>query len=236
LIEGLPAPTENAARILKRGADGRLYVSIAAGCNACAPSDELSGTIAVLGDNGKLAVLARGLRQAEGFDWLPATQTLYALDIGREGLGDVIPPDELDLILPGEHYGWPFRYGLNVKDPEWGERMPALLDPVMPAYVFDAHSAPLAIRILQHSDDPELKTAALVTKHGSQDPEVPAGFEIVSLHWHDDGRIEEEKFMTGCLKDKRILCQPVDLIEAQDGTLFVSDDFTGAIYRLTFAR
>jgi glucose/arabinose dehydrogenase len=58
----------------------------------------------------------------------------------------------------------------------------------------------------------------------------------VSLHWHDDGRIEEEKFMTGCLKEKRILCRPVDLVEASDGTLFVSDDFTGAIYRLTYAR
>ncbi len=101
LIEGLPA--ENAARTLKRGADGRIYVSIAAGCNACAPSNELSGTMAVVGDDGQLAIFARGLRQAEGFDWLPTTQMLYALDVGRDGLGEVIPPDELNLLLPGEH-------------------------------------------------------------------------------------------------------------------------------------
>jgi glucose/arabinose dehydrogenase len=231
----LPVGGELSQRNLRRGPDGKIYVSVSASCNACEEKHPLAASFSVLESDGKLIVVARGLRSAMGFDWRPSDGMLYALDLGRTSLGDVIPPDELNLILEGEHYGWPYHYGLNVKDPEWGDRLPEMMDPIQPAYVFDAHASPLAIRFLAHANDPQLKATALVTKHGSDNPAVPAGHEIVSLHWHDDGRIEEQTFMSGCLKEGRILCRPVDLVEAPDGTLFVSDDHTGAIYRLAFA-
>jgi glucose/arabinose dehydrogenase len=235
IAKDLPAGGELTARSLQRGPNGRIYVSVSAGCNACEEKHPLAASLAVLESDGNLTVIARGLRNAMGFDWRPTDGMLYTLDLGRKGLGDVIPPDELNLILEGEHYGWPYHYGLNVKDPEWGDRLPEMMDPVQPAYIFDAHAAPLAIRFLDHTNDARLKAAALVAKHGSDNPAVPAGYEIVSLHWHDDGRIEEQPFMSGCLRERQILCRPLDLIEAPDGTLFVSDDHTGAIYRLAFA-
>lgn len=234
VAEGLPAGGDYASRTLKRGPDGKLHLSIGSSCNVCQESSELSAALLTIGEDGQLSILARGLRNTVGFDWQPVTGMLYSLDNGRDGLGDEIPPDELNLIISGQHYGWPYRYGQNVKDPEVGDSIPSGLNPIQPVYEFDAHVAPLALTFLKSASDPQLKTAALVTKHGSWDRSERVGYEIVSLHWHDDGRIEEQPFLTGCLRGQQILCRPVDVIEARDGTLFVSDDFAGAIYRLSY--
>jgi glucose/arabinose dehydrogenase len=234
IAEGLPVGGDYTSRTLKRGPDGSLYLSVGASCNVCHEASELSATILRLGEDGQLGIFARGLRNTVGFDWQLATGMLYGLDNGRDGLGDVIPPDELNLILDGQHYGWPYRYGQNVKDPEAGDRIPDGLNPIQPVYEFDAHVAPLAMSFLESTADPQLKSAALVTKHGSWNRSERIGYEIVSLHWHDDGRIAEQPFMTGCLRNNQVLCRPVDVIEAPDGTLFVSDDYAGAIYRLSY--
>jgi glucose/arabinose dehydrogenase len=231
---GLPSGGRHRSRTLKRGPDGRLYLSIGSSCNVCEENDDRRAVLLTIGNDGTLSIHARGLRNTVGFDWQPGTGILYGVDNGRDGLGDTVPPEELNVIIEGGHFGWPYRFGQNEPDPELGARMPKTLDPVPPVLEFTAHVAPLSISFLEASNDSNLKAAALVAKHGSWNRSAPAGYEITSLHWGDDGRIEEQPFMTGCLDNGTVHCRPVDVLEAPDGNLFVSDDFTGAIYRLTY--
>jgi glucose/arabinose dehydrogenase len=176
-------------------------------------------------------IFATGLRNTVGFDWQPATGALHGVDNGRDWLGDEFPPDELNLIERGGFYGWPWFHGDNVPDPDLAPPagIPA---PVAPVHAFGAHVAPLSIRFLRHQAGPAMDGAALVAQHGSWNRSEKTGYSIVSLHWGDDGAISRRDFVTGFETDGGVVGRPVDVVEADDGTIFVSDDFAGAIYRL----
>ena len=235
VADGLPSGGGHSTRTLGRGPDGNLYVTAGSSCNVCIERDEFRAAMMQVSSDGKLVPYASGLRNTVGFDWQPSTGDLYGVDNGRDRLGDDVPPDELNRIVKGGHYGWPFRYGNNERDPKFGDEAPQGLATLPPAYRFGAHVAPLAVRFLKASRDPSLTDAALVTKHGSWNRSRKAGYEVVALRWRTDGSIEESPFMTGCLDGDEVYCRPVDVIEAPDGTLYVSDDSNGAVYRLTYS-
>lgn len=224
IVDGLPSAGGHRSRTLKRGPDGALYLSIGSSCNACVETDSRRATILRFKEGEQPQIYAAGLRNSVGFDWQPGTGDLYAVDNGRDNLGDDQPDDELNRITAGGHYGWPFVHSFGIADPELGASLPAGVQPVPPVHGFGAHRAPLSIRFLSDG-------TALVSEHGSWNRSVKAGYRIVQLAIHGSA-VTERAFLTGCEVDGDVICRPVDVLEAPDRSIYVSDDYAGAIYRL----
>jgi glucose/arabinose dehydrogenase len=226
VLGGMPSYGGHASRTIERGSDGLLYVSIGSSCNVCIEDHEWRAVMLRMKEGDKPEIFARGLRNTVGFDWQPETGALYGVDNGRDMLGDDIPDDELNLITDNRHYGWPYAFGKNEPDPEFGGQLPNGLELTPLAHGFGAHVAPLSIRFLKDG-------RALVAQRGSWNRSQKVGYRVVSLTWEKDGNIREEVFMEGCLDGQEVLCRPVDVIEAAAGTVYVSDDTANAIYAIT---
>jgi len=236
IVTGLPHDghwTKN----VRIGPDGLLYVAQGSSCNVCVEQDSRRATIMRYNADGTDgSIYASGLRNSVGMDWSPADDALYATDNGRDLLGDDEPPDELDRIEAGAFYGWPYVHGFGVLDPDLGTGKEALLEAfVPPVHGFRAHNAPLGIHFLRKARVPDAyRFAALVALHGSWNRTTPDGYKVVSLHWRDDGSIEERDFLSGFLTKRRVTGRPVGVTEGPDGAIYVSDDFSGSIYRIAY--
>jgi mono/diheme cytochrome c family protein len=182
-------------------------------------------------------IYATGLRNSVGFDWRPGSGELYATDNGRDLLGDDFPPCELNRIVRGGFYGWPYANGDRVPDPDLGEgHAEEIARSIPPALGFAAHNAPLGMTFARGEQlPPAYRGAALVALHGSWNRTSLDGYEVVSLHWNGD-EIEERPFLGGFLRDGSVRGRPVDVAEGPDGALYVSDDYTGAIYRVAYGE
>src|SRR5262245_20129419 len=235
IVTGLPEGGNHWSRSVRVGPDGLLYVSVGSSCNVCEEKDPRRAAILRYGLDGTgEEILATGLRNSVGFDWRPETGELYATDNGRDLLGDDFPPCELNRIVAGGFYGWPYANGANVPDPDLGEgheeRIRAAIPPV---HGFGAHQAPLGIAFVRGAAAPaELRGAALVALHGSWNRTRKAGYKVVSLHWKPDAGIEERDFLVGFEQDGDVIGRPVDVAEGPDGAIYVSDDYAGAVYRV----
>jgi glucose/arabinose dehydrogenase len=184
---------------------------------------------------GEGELYATGLRNTVAFDWRPGTDELYGVDNGRDWLGDDFPPCELNRIERGKFYGWPYANGNRVPDPDLGRGHADEIEAsIAPVHAFGAHTAPLGIVFLRSPKwRAEYRDAALVALHGSWNRSRKQGYEVVSLHFHRDGTISERPFVTGFEKDEDVIGRPVDVIEGPDGAVYVSDDYAGAVYRIS---
>ncbi len=236
IVTGLPDGGNHWTRNPHVGPDGLLYVTVGSSCNVCFEQDERRAAMLRFQPDGTGGrVYARGLRNSVDFAWRPRTNELYATDNGRDLLGDDFPPCELNRVVEGGDYGWPVANGDRVLDPDLGaghETRAAASIP--PAFGFDAHNAPLGIAFLEHPSQPERhRGAALVALHGSWNRTRKDGYAVVALHWEAGGAIHAEDFVTGFLEGERVFGRPVSVAEAPNsGTIFVSDDYAGAIYAI----
>jgi glucose/arabinose dehydrogenase len=235
IVTGLPAGGNHWTRTPRFGPDGLLYVGIGSSCNVCVEEDSRRGSVLRFrADGSGEEVYATGLRNTVGIDWRPGTSELYGTDNGRDLLGDDMPPCELNRIVQGGDYGWPYANGNRVPDPDFGagqqERIAASTPP---AFAFRAHNAPLGMTFIRRGDlHPELRGAALVALHGSWNRTKKDGYKVVSLHWDEAGAITERDFMVGFLHDDDVVGRPVDVAEGPDGAIYVSDDYAGVIWRV----
>ena len=235
IITGLTADGNHVTRSIGFGPDGMLYLSQGSTCNVCEEKDRRRATMMRFtpdGANGE--IYATGLRNSVGFDWAPWDGALYATENGRDLLGDDFPPDELNRIERGAFYGWPYVNGFNALDPDLGTgHEPLLATARPPAHGFRPHNAPLGIVFLRSpSRPPGFERAAIVALHGSWNRSVPDGYKVVSLHWRQDGAIEERDFLTGFLGESGVIGRPAGVAEGPDGAVYVADDYAGAIYRV----
>ncbi len=238
VVEGLPRGGNHWSKTLRFGPDGLMYVSVGSSCNACIESDpRRAALLRYAPDGSDETVLATGLRNAVGFDWEPVSESLYATDPGRDYLGDDFPPCELNLIEAGGFYGWPFANGNRVPDPDLGAgRRGEIAKSIPPSHNFAAHSTPLGLTFLRGEHLPSrYRDSALVALHGSWNRSEKQGYEVVSLHFADDGTIQEREFATGFELDGNVIGRPVDVTQGPDGAIFVSDDYAGLIYRIAYA-
>ncbi|HUR42957.1 MAG TPA: PQQ-dependent sugar dehydrogenase [Aestuariivirga sp.] len=235
ILTGVPEGGGHSSRTLKRGPDGFLYLSTGSSCNACIEDNPWRAAIIRFKESSQPELFASGLRNTVGFDWQPQTGALFGVDNGRDNLGDDVPDDEVNRIERGKHYGWPYVHGNGVKDPKMFFAMPADVTPVPQVHGLGAHVAALSILFLEHQSDAALNGTALVAEHGSWNRSKKSGYRIVRLIF-DGTSIREEVFMSGCEANDEVICRPVDILEASDGTLFVSDDYAGAIYRIVKSR
>ncbi|MFO1393420.1 MAG: PQQ-dependent sugar dehydrogenase [Steroidobacteraceae bacterium] len=235
VVTGLTGDGNHVTRTIGFGPDGKLYLSQGSTCNVCEERDHRRATMMRFDPDGSHAeIYATGLRNSVGFDWAPWDGALYATENGRDLLGDDFPPDELNRIELGRFYGWPYVNGYNVLDPDLGRGHEALLAQSRPpVHGFRAHNAPLGIVFLRSpSRPPGYERAAIVALHGSWNRSVPDGYKVVSLHWRDDGSIEERDFLTGFLTSSGVIGRPAGVAEGPDGAVYIADDYAGAIYRV----
>ncbi len=239
VVTGLPSGGNHWTRTLRFSPDGWMYVSIGSSCNACVEEDPRRATLVRYRPDGSgEEVFATGLRNSVGFDWRPEDGQIYATDNGRDLLGDDFPPCELNRVERGGFYGWPVANGDRVPDPDHGKGQEArIAASIPPVHGFRAHNAPLGMTFLRGAGVPtEYRGAAVVALHGSWNRTRKDGYEVVSLHWGPDGRVTEREFLSGFLgpSDDDLIGRPVDVAEGPDGSVYVSDDYAGSVYRVSW--
>ena len=233
----LPDHSAHGWRYAGLGPDGRLYVALGAPCNVCRPKS-FEGTIIRLRPDGhELEIFARGIRNSVGFDWNPVTGEMFFTDNGADQLGDDIPPDELNRASePDLHFGFPYVYGDNIPYPQFeGREPPQATTP--PALAFEAHVAALGIDFYEGRMFPaEYRNDAFVAEHGSWNRTEPIGYRIMRVRFSPAGRPQGKwVFIDGWLApDGSVSGRPVDLEELPDGSLLISDDHAGLVYRVTY--
>lgn len=236
IIDGLGDAGNHWTKAIAIGPDGYLYIASGSTCNVCEEEDPQRATMMRANSDGSdLKIYATGLRNSVGFDWAPWDGGLYATDNGRDLLGDDFPPCELNLVEEDGFYGWPYINGFGDLDPDLGEGKEALLESsILPSHGFRAHNAPLGMKFLRQSRAPGFEKSALVALHGSWNRSEMDGYKVVSLHWQADGSIVEKDFLSGFNSDDGVLGRPVDVTEGDDGTIYVSDDYSGSIYKINY--
>jgi len=231
-------PSLHVSRTINFGPDGRLYVSIGSSCNVCVEPDPRRTTIQVLASDGRLQPYARGLHNAIGFDWDPQTGRMWAGETGQDNLGDDFPPDEIDLIEAGKHYGFPFFIAKNQPNSGQQELSAAkpdvtAADAVPPALDLPAHISPIDLRFYRGTMfPPAYRNALFVALHGSA--RKTNGYIVARVVMKDGRPSAIENFVSGFLKDGVVLGRPAGLATGRDGALYVSDDNKGFIYRISY--
>ena len=237
IVSGLPGGGNHWTRTVRQGPDGALYVNIGSSCNVCLEEDERRATILRIALDGSTEeIFATGLRNTLGFDWHPTTGVLWGGDNGRDLLGDDVPPEELNRIVEGGFYGWPYFYGDNVIDRDFDATPPPEADPVAPAMTLKAHMAPVSFRFVSTEKAPAaLQGNALMGLHGSWNRTTKSGYMIAMISFDDDGQpTGYAPYISGFLKDGSAWGRPVDTAFGPDGALYVSDDYAGAVYRIAY--
>jgi glucose/arabinose dehydrogenase len=235
VVTGLPSGGGHWTRTLRFGPDGWMYLSVGSSCNVCVEEDPRRAAILRFRPDGSdYELFATGLRNAVGFDWQPGTGAIYATDNGRDLLGNNFPPCELNRVVRGGFYGWPFANGDRVPDPDLGSGQDErIASSIAPEHGFAAHTAPLGITFVRGERAPEAyRGAALVALHGSWNRTEKSGYKVVSLHWGEDGQIRERDFLVGFESDEDVIGRPVDVAEGPDGAFYISDDFAGVVWRV----
>lgn len=236
VTDSFPTETGHGWKFIAFGPDGKLYVPVGAPCNICEPDPDRYANITRMNPDGtEREVFARGVRNSVGFDWHPQTGALWFTENGRDWLGDDAPPCELNQApRAGLHFGYPYCHGGTIADPEFGHKRPCG-DFASPARNLGAHVAPLGMRFYTGTMFPAAyRGAAFIAEHGSWNRSKKAGYRVIAVRVEGDKATHEEVFAEGWLKGESAWGRPVDVQMLPDGSLLVSDDRAGVIYRITY--
>lgn len=239
IYDGYPTETHHGWKYIAFGPDGKLYVPVGAPCNKCERTDnELYASITRLDvDDPIPELVAVGVRNTVGFDWDPKTGDLWFTDNGPDMMGDDIPPCELNhLSSDGAHFGYPYCHGGEILDPEFGTGK-SCDDYVYPAWQFGAHTAPLGMTFYNGNMFPQTyMNTVLVAQHGSWNRSKKSGYKVMMLEQNGEKATEAKVFAEGWLDDEsqKAWGRPVDVLNLPDGSILISDDYAGVIYRVTY--
>lgn len=236
VTDTLPDKAHHGWKYLGFGPDGALYIPVGAPCNMCLSEDERFASILRMNmDTGATEVYARGIRNSVGFAWHPTTRALWLSENGRDMLGDDVPAEEINVATgPGAHFGYPFIHQGDLPDPEFGkDAQPADFTP--PRIRIQAHSAALGIAFYTAQQFPErYRHALFIAEHGSWNRSSKVGYQVSVVTFDEHGD-HYKPFVTGWLEGENNWGRPNDVLVAPDGSLLISDDQAGAIYRVSYA-
>lgn len=245
LVGDLPDAGQHPNRVLEFGPDGMIYYSSGSTCNACNESNaENAAMLRISPDGMSRTIFASGLRNTIGYDWHPETGELWGFDHGIDFLGDEVQPEELNKLEQGKQYGWPHVHGEGDFNPQstpvggitkeqWREQS----EPMTTGYT--AHAAPMQFKFYDGASFPaEYQGDAFATMRGSWNRNPASGYEIVRVDFEDGQPKSIEPFVSGFLTDEGTthIARPVGLAIAADGSLLMSDDANGVIYRVAYDR
>jgi glucose/arabinose dehydrogenase len=246
-------------KTIKIGADNHLYINVGSSCNVCLENDSTratilrytlegqpAGALKVVGRHTLLPpIWAKGLRNAQGFAWHPTTGEMFATNNGADNrsaskggkVNDALPPEHLNKIDAGKHYGWPHCWGKQVEDPNFPGGDGFCKTTAVPAIMFTSHSTPIGITFLDQSHFPiEYKNDAIVALHGSWNRDQLSGYKLVHVKFAEGKPVAVNDFATGWLSDNKAWGRPVDVNIGHDGALYVSDDRSAYIYRISYKK
>ncbi|MFZ1528186.1 MAG: sorbosone dehydrogenase family protein [Ferruginibacter sp.] len=236
IYDQFPKDTHHGWKFIAFGPDGKLYVPVGAPCNVCDEKDSIYASITRMNlDGSKPEIFARGIRNTVGFTWHPVTKQIWFTDNGRDNLGDDIPSDELNTAASaGMHFGFPYCHQGNLADEEFGKNRNCA-DYTPPVQRLGAHVAALGLRFYTgDAFGAEYRNQLFIAEHGSWNRSKPVGYCVSLVKLDENGKaISYESFASGWLQpDGEVLGRPVDVQVMPDGSMLVSDDFSGVIYRI----
>lgn len=232
-----PTATHHGWKFIAFGPDGKLYVPVGAPCNVCLKQEPVYASITRMNDDGTgMEVIASGVRNSVGFDWQPQTKQFWFTENGRDMLGDDVPGDELNTApKTGMHFGFPFCHQGNIPDPEFGKGHDCN-EFTPPVQILGPHVAALGMRFYTGSAfGPEYLNQVFIAEHGSWNRSEPIGYRVSLVKLDSSGSSGGyTTFAEGWLQpDGKVLGRPVDVQMMPDGTMLVSDDYAGVIYKIT---
>jgi Raf kinase inhibitor-like YbhB/YbcL family protein len=248
VVDDLPAGGQHPNRMIVVGPDGKLYVTVGSTCNACGETDARNATMLRIEPDGSYAtIFASGLRNTIGYGFEPQTGALWGMDHGIDWLGDNEQHEELNRIVEGAKYGWPYVYAdgkFNPQDyPPGGIGMDEwAAESTDPVGLYTPHAAPMQLAFYTGNAFPEAyRGDAFVAMRGSWNRNPPSGYEVVRIDFQDGRPVGFEPFVTGFLIEDAdgasgwgYLGRPVGLAQGPDGALYLGDDSNGVIYRIAY--
>ena len=235
VTDRLPGDTHHGWRFIAFGPDGKLYVPIGAPCNVCDKGRAYAKLTRMNPDGSGMEDVAYGIRNTVGFDWRPGSHQLWFTDNGRDLLGDDVPSDELNRVSrPGEHFGFPYCHAGDVPDPVFGQGH-ACRDFTPPVLKLGAHVAALGMRFYEGRMFPaSYRGAILVAEHGSWNRSTKVGYRVMTVRLDGNKVASYQPLITGFEQDGSAWGRPVDVQPLPDGSMLVSDDLAGAVYRVVY--
>jgi glucose/arabinose dehydrogenase len=239
ISDGFPTDGHHGWKFIAFGPDNKLYVPVGAPCNICLRDDDdrYASIMRMNPDGSELEVFAHGIRNTVGFTWHPGTQELWFTDNGRDMLGDNVPPDELNRApSAGLHFGYPFVHGGDIPDPDFGESVD-INQYVKPVQKLGPHVAALGMRFYTGNMFPEeYRNQIFIAEHGSWNRSKKIGYRVMLVKLNGNEAVSYEPFAEGWLQGESVSGRPVDVLVMPDGSMLVSDDYGGVIYRIIYSK
>ncbi len=238
LIFSYPPEKKHGDKYIRFGPDDMLYVPVGAPCNNCLDENPIFASITRINSEGKkFEIFAHGVRNSRGFDWHPETGELWFTDNGRDHMGDDMPPCEVNRAPePGMHFGYPYCHGGAIRDPEYGDLKSC--DEFTPqTFGLVAHAAPVSMLFYTGTMFPEkYKNQILISEHGSWNRAEKQGYRIMLLELEGNDVVKYEPFAYGWLNEDEndAWGRPADILQMPDGSILLSDDYAGVIYRIFY--
>jgi glucose/arabinose dehydrogenase len=233
----LPTEGHHGWKFMTFGPDGKLYMQVGAPCNICTVDENKHAVLLRFSPNGSgREIVARGVRNSVGMAHHPATGQLWFTNNGRDWAGEDEPQDSLGVVTgTGQHFGFPYCHMGTMQDPDVKGRQCSEFSP--PALLLGAHTAALGMRFYTGDMFPaEYKNSMFIARHGSWNRTQRVGYDVVNVTLDAQGKPTMRPFLGGLLEGNSFLGRPTDVQQLPDGSLLVSDEQMGAIYRITYSK
>jgi glucose/arabinose dehydrogenase len=237
IYDKFPTEWAHGWKYIAFGPDGKLYVPVGSPVNVGIPDEQHAAIFRMNDDGTGIEKFASGIRNTVGFTWDPTTKYMWFTDNGRDMMGDDVPFCELNTApKTGMHFGFPYFHSGTIKDPEFGGTHEAS-EFTPPAQNLGPHVAPLGLKFYTGSLFPaEYKNQIFIAEHGSWNRSKKIGYRVSLVSVKDGKAAGYETFASGWLDDtaQKAWGRPVDVLVLEDGSMLVSDDVAGVIYRISY--
>ncbi len=237
ITDQYPDEASHGWKFIKFGPDDKLYVPVGAPCNICLSQDSIFASITRISKDGSnMEIIAHGIRNTVGFDWHPETGVLWFTENGRDRMGDYKPPDEINKLTEiGQHFGYPYVHGDSVTDPQFWQKKPQGFEWQKPEVNLAAHVAALGMRFYTGDMFPQkYHNGIFFAEHGSWNRSSKIGYRVMFVPVHNGIAGKKEIFASGWLQGEEYWGRPVDVEIMSDGSVLVSDDYAGKVYRVYY--
>jgi glucose/arabinose dehydrogenase/cytochrome c553 len=234
--DDLPKDKWHGEKVIQAGPDGKLYIPIGSPCNVCDKEDDVYSKIYRMNPDGSnFEIYAKGIRNSVGFAWHPQTKEFWFTDNGRDEMGDNLPSCELNYApKAGMHFGFPYCHSGVLPDPEFG-KLKSCDQFTAPAANLGPHVAPLGLKFYSGTQFPaQYRNQLFIAEHGSWNRTQKSGYRVALITMVNNKVVSDTAFIEGFIYKEETIGRPVDINFLPDGSMLISDDSAGRIYRVSY--